>query len=85
MSIRGKIEAKFHPVSDKKVVVGPAKAPVVSNGIPGEVVAAISAAVAVICGEGAVVKGIRPVSRRAVASGRSAWNMAGLLDNTCPF
>ncbi len=84
MSIRGKIEAKFHPISNKNAVV-PTKAPGISNGIPGEVVAAISAAVAVICGESAVVKGIRPVSHRAAASGRSAWNMAGLLDNTCPF
>ena len=85
MSIRGKIEAKFRPVSDNKLSAPVNAAPAAADGIPGEVIAAISAAVAVICGEGAVVKGIRPVSRRAASSGRSAWNMAGLLDNTCPF
>ena len=55
-----------------------------SAAIPGEVVAAIAGAVAVICGEEAKVTGIRRISRGGEAE-RSAWSMAGLLANTRPF
>ena len=55
--------------------------PAVSGGIPGEVIAAISAAVYCMFGEGAKVKSVRRQQR----SGRSAWSMAGLLENTRPF
>ncbi len=54
---------------------------VVSTGIPGEVIAAISAAVYCMFGEGAKVMSVRRQQR----TGRSAWNMAGLLENTRPF
>jgi hypothetical protein len=57
----------------------------VSEGIPAEVVAAISGAVAVICGGEAQITGIRPAIGRAASAGRSAWSMAGLLENTRPF
>ncbi|MBP1555305.1 MAG: hypothetical protein IKX09_03060 [Oscillospiraceae bacterium] len=53
----------------------------VSSGIPGEVIAAISAAVYCMFGEGAKVMSVRRQQR----SGRSAWSMAGLLENTRPF
>ena len=55
--------------------------PAVSSGIPGEVIAAISAAVYCMFGEGAKVMSVRRQQR----SGRSAWSMAGLLENTRPF
>ena len=55
--------------------------PAVSSGIPGEVIAAISAAVYCMFGEGARVMSVRRQQR----SGRSAWSMAGLLENTRPF
>lgn len=57
-------------------------APAVEAGIPGEVVAAIAAAVACLYGEdpGSIVS-----VRRAGPAGRSAWAMAGLLENTRPF
>ena len=55
--------------------------PAVSGGIPGEVIAAISAAVYCMFGEGAKVMSVRRQQR----SGRSAWSMAGLLENTRPF
>ena len=55
--------------------------PAVSSGIPGEVIAAISAAVYCMFGEGAKVM----IVRRQQRSGRSAWSMAGLLENTRPF
>lgn len=60
----------------------PKAAPVTEAGIPEEVIAAISAAVYMMYGNsGAAVTGIR----RSVQSTRSAWSMAGLLDNTRPF
>ncbi len=50
------------------------------GAVPGEIVAAISAAVC--CLEpGAVVTSVR----RAPQNGVSAWKMAGLLENTRPF
>ncbi len=55
--------------------------PAVASGIPGEVIAAISAAVYCMFGEGARVMSVRRQQR----SGRSAWSMAGLLENTRPF
>ena len=55
--------------------------PAVSTGIPGEVIAAISAAVYCMFGEGAKVMSVRRQQR----TGRSAWSMAGLLENTRPF
>ncbi len=60
----------------------PKAAPVTEAGIPEEVIAAISAAVYMMYGNsGAAVTSIR----RSVQSTRSAWSMAGLLDNTRPF
>ena len=53
----------------------------VSTSIPGEVIAAISAAVYCMFGEGARVMSVRRQQR----TGRSAWSMAGLLENTRPF
>ena len=71
----------------KKVeeVAAPAAAPVAAQpaGIPGEVIAAISAAVAMMMGEGARICSIRRAG--SSAGTRSAWSMAGLLDNTRAF
>jgi len=63
----------------------PAKpaAPAVQSGIPGEVVAAIAAAVAMMAPEGKRYA-IKSVSRKD-ANGRSAWAAAGIADNTRPF
>ena len=52
-----------------------------ANGVPGEVVAAISAAVAEVMGTG----NFRIQSVRKKADGRSPWSMAGVLQNTKPF
>ena len=59
-----------------------AKAPVVQKGIPGEVIAAISAALA--CMEGGAGYTLRSV-KRVKASGRSAWGQAGINAYTEPF
>ena len=60
-------------------------APVPADGaVPGEVVAAIAAAVSVLLGEGAVVRGIRRVPASA-ASRRGARGDAAARELTTPF
>lgn len=58
-----------------------APAPVVEAGIPGEVVAAIAAALA--CMEGGSRYAVRSISR--AKTGRSAWSQAGVVSYTEPF
>lgn len=56
------------------------------NGtIPGEIIAAISAAVASVMGEGAVIHGIRRVTKSGKGSRRGAWGDAGVREHTTPF
>ena len=71
----------FKRKKKEKVVEVREEKPAVASGIPGEVIAAISAAVYCMFGEGARVMSVRRQQR----SGRSAWSMAGLLENTRPF
>lgn len=60
----------------------PAAQPAVEAGIPGEVVAAIAAAVACLDGEGTGYK-LKGVRRAAAV--RPVWGAAGLAENTRPF
>ena len=73
------------PVSvvNKEVAAAPkpAPAPAVQAGIPGEVVAAIAAAIA--CMTGGKKFAIRSVKR--AGKGRNAWSSAGVMSNTEPF
>lgn len=72
--------------TEKPIVAAPVAyakpVPAVEAGIPGEVVAAISAAVYMTYGASA---GNVTSIRRAAQPARSAWSMAGLLENTRPF
>jgi Na+-transporting methylmalonyl-CoA/oxaloacetate decarboxylase gamma subunit len=61
--------------------VAPAPAPVVEQGISGEVVAAISAAIVATEGTGVVVRSIKKKN----VSGRNPWAAAATADNTRPF
>ena len=57
-----------------------------NGSIPGEIIAAISAAVAAVVGEGAVIHGIRRVTKKSAAgSRRGAWGEAGVREHTTPF
>lgn len=56
-----------------------------NGSIPGEIIAAISAAVASVCGGNAVIRGIKRVSKPAVGSRRGAWGDAGVREHTTPF
>ena len=58
-------------------------APAVEAGIPGEVVAAIAAAVCCL-EDGAAIQSVRRLPR-ASAPRRDAWGQAGLAQNTRPF
>lgn len=58
-------------------------APAVEPGIPGEVVAAIAAAVCYL-EDGAAIQSVRRLPR-ASALRRDAWGQAGLAQNTRPF
>ena len=51
----------------------------------GEIIAAISAAVASVCGGNAVIRGIKRVSKPAAGSRRGAWGDAGVREHTTPF
>ena len=65
------------------VPAAPAAAPAVEAGIPGEVVAAIAAAVVSVSEE--EHKGYAVKSIKRTAGSRPVWSMAGLMDNTRPF
>ena len=62
----------------------PAPAPAVEGGIPGEIVAAISASVYYTEGANVTVRGIRRLPQPG-ASRRGVWGDAGVLQNTRPF
>ena len=72
-----------NPAAPKAPAAPAAKA---DNGsIPGEIIAAISAAVASVCGGNAVIRGIKRVSKPAAGSRRGAWGDAGVREHTTPF
>lgn len=75
--------AKTAPAPTAKPAAPAAKAD--NGGIPGEVIAAISAAVATVMGSGAVIHGIRRVSKPAAGSRRGSWGDAGVREHTTPF
>lgn len=59
----------------------PKPAPVVEQGISGEVVAAITAAIVATEGQGAVIRSIKKKN----VGGRNPWSQAATIDNTRPF
>lgn len=75
--------AKAAPAPTAKPAAPAAKAD--NGGIPGEVIAAISAAVATVMGSGAVIHSIRRVSKPAAGSRRGSWGDAGVREHTTPF
>lgn len=78
--------AKAAPKAARPAARPQAPAAKADNGaIPGEVIAAISAAVACVLGEGAVIHGIRRVAKSGKGSRRGAWGDAGVREHTTPF
>lgn len=75
---------KAAPAAPAPAAKAPAAPAPAEGAVPGEVVAAIAAAVSVLLGEGAVVRGIRRVPASA-ASRRGAWGDAAARELTTPF
>lgn len=75
---------KAAPAAPAPAAKAPAAPVPADAAVPGEVVAAIAAAVSVLLGEGAVVRGIRRVPASA-ASRRGAWGDAAARELTTPF
>lgn len=74
--------SKLSNSAPKKEKPAPAPAPVVEQGISGEVVAAISAAVYSMNGGNAT---IRSIKRQSPITARNPWAQASVVDNTRPF
>lgn len=75
------------PVAQNIAKAAPAApaAPAADGSIPGEIVAAIAAAVASL-GENLTIRGIHRVQKKtATGSRRGAWGDAGVTQNTTPF
>lgn len=78
---KNKTETSSEPAPKKPApAVIPAQ-PVAEDGISGEVVAAISAAIAQIEGGGAVIRSIKKKN----VGGRNPWANAANIENTKPF
>lgn len=84
-----KVEAK--PAAPAPKSAAPVKAaapapaaPAVEGGIPGEIIAAIAAAVASL-DEGLTIRGIRRAQKPKAGSRRGVWGDAGVVQNTTPF
>lgn len=56
-----------------------------NGSIPGEIIAAISTAVAEVMGGNAVIRGIKRITKPAAGSRRGAWGEAGVREHTTPF
>ena len=88
-SLNNKKNPKPTPKKESKPAAAPAAkpaapAPKAEGGIPGEIIAAISAAVATVVGGNAVIRGIKRIPKNG-GSRRGAWGDAGVQEHTTPF
>ena len=89
-ALNNKKNPKPAPKKESKPAAAPAAkpaapAPKTEGGIPGEIIAAISAAVATVVGGNAVIRGIKRITKPAAGSRRGAWGEAGVREHTTPF
>ncbi|WP_308000739.1 OadG family transporter subunit [uncultured Gemmiger sp.] len=88
-ALNNKKNPKPAPKKENKPAAAPAAKPAVpapktEGGIPGEIIAAISAAVATVVGGNAVIRGIKRIPKNG-GSRRGAWGDAGVQEHTTPF
>ena len=88
-ALNNKKNHKPAPKKESKPAAAPAAkpaapAPKTEGGIPGEIIAAISAAVATVVGGNAVLRGIKRIPKNG-GSRRGAWGDAGVQEHTTPF
>ena len=89
-ALNNKKNPKPAPKKESKPAAAPAAkpaapAPKTEGGIPGEIIAAISAAVATVMGGNAMIRGIKRITKPAAGSRRGAWGEAGVREHTTPF
>lgn len=82
--IQSEMQANLSKVSAAAPTPASAPAPVVEDGIPQEVVAAISAAVYAMDGGAGVVRSITKKTGSPITT-RNPWAQAAVADNTRPF
>ena len=81
---KAKAEEPPKPVEETTVVTEKDTAEELPDGaIPGEIIAAIAAAVDTMFGEGAVT--VKSIKRARPAKRRNAWKAAGMAENTRAF
>ena len=88
-ALNNKKNPKPAPKKESKPAAAPAAkpaapAPKTEGGIPGEIIAAISAAVATVVGGNAVIRGIKRIPKNG-GSRRGPWGDAGVQEHTTPF
>ena len=88
-ALNNKKNPKPAPKKESKPAAAPAAkpaapAPKTEGGIPGEIIAAISAAVATVVGGNAVIRSIKRIPKNG-GSRRGAWGDAGVQEHTTPF
>ena len=88
-ALNNKKNPKPTPKKESKPAAAPAAkpaapAPKTEGGIPGEIIAAISAAVATVVGGNAVIRGIKRIPKNG-GSRRGVWGDAGVQEHTTPF
>lgn len=88
-ALNNKKNPKPAPKKESKPAAAPAAkpaapAPKTEGGIPSEIIAAISAAVATVVGGNAVIRGIKRIPKNG-GSRRGAWGDAGVQEHTTPF
>lgn len=76
-------EVSAPPASAPEATSAPEAAPV-TDGIPGEIIAVIAAAVASLDG-GYRIRKVSKAGRRQRTAGRTPWAASGLFENTRPF
>lgn len=79
------VEEAKKPVIPAPAIPVPVAPPVAEDGVSGEIVAAISAAIYEMEGAGAVVTSITPIRKQNPITSRNPWANAAVVDNTKPF
>ena len=85
ITLEGKIFDNINNKKNGKPAAPKAPAAKAAPAPAAKPIAAISAAVATVCGGNAVIRGIKRVSKPAAGSRRGAWGDAGVREHTTPF
>lgn len=79
------VEETKKQVIPAPTIPAPVVPPVTEDGVSGEIVAAISAAIYEMEGANAVVTSITPIRKQNPITSRNPWANASVVENTKPF